>query len=184
MRGGGERVLPGRDLVRSARLAADGEHGRVVRERHRAAAKRRVAQVYELSLAELVLVSVDGEEDASTQDEVELLVPVDLLRVLLHDPAARAGRVRVGAKRLDPEAAAHGAPDEAVAHLDRVELVDVRRVHERRSPNRGSSRSGSRSVSSRKYPAECPSVSSSRARRRCSNAASASPAWASQQPAL
>src|SRR5262249_53072939 len=58
----------------------------------------------------------------------------------------------VDAKRVDPEAAAHRPPDEAVRQLDRVELVEVDEVHASSSWKRGSSRRLSRSLSDSRYP--------------------------------
>ena len=179
-----EHRLPGRDLVRSAGLPAEREHDRVRIERHRAAAQHGIADEDELAGAQLVLVALDREARAAAQHEVDLLVLEVGLAVLLDD--LRAGlprRIGVDTEALDPEPAAHRAPDEAVGHLDPVEVVDVRRLHEKSSCQRGSSCSVARSSSWGAKPRTA-SGSSSTALRSAAKARSASPWSASKQAEL
>src|SRR5512146_1444658 len=166
-----------------AGLAAECEHDRVVRERDGAAAERRVPDEDELTGAELVIVPVDGEARAAAEDEVDLLVAEGRLGVLLDDPAGRSGGVRVHAERADVELPPDRPPFEAVVQLDPVELVDVHVAHRKSSRQRGSACRRARSPSSAAY---LPTIAGARsyATRRCSNAASPSPASASKHAAL
>ena len=132
---GGEHRLPGRDDVRLARLAAQRQHDGVAVERNSPSAERRLAQEDQLAGTELVVRAVDGEPGSTTQDEVDLLVPEAALGMLFDDlPADLMGRVRVDAERANPEVPTDRPPDEAVRHLDRLELVDVRPGHDIASP--------------------------------------------------
>ena len=166
-----------------ARLAADRQHGGIVAQRDGAPPQVRIAEEDQLPGAELMLVVADGEAHAAAQHDVELLVAVQLLGVLLDHLTARTRRVRVDAEGLDPEPAAHRPPHEPVGQLDRVELVDVRGRHPNSSRQRGSSRSGSRSVSSAAHLRTSAS-SICIARRSSSNAASGFPSSDSQQALL
>ena len=95
--------------------------------------------------AELVLVAVDREERPAAQDEVDLLVPELALGVGLDDRRAGLERgVRVHPERADVEAAPDRPPDEAVGHLDAVELVDVRPRSSRRAPRNAGRRAARR----------------------------------------
>src|SRR6476646_1558143 len=174
-----EHRLPRGDDMCLAGLAAEREHDRVLFERDRPAPQLWIAEEHELTSAELVLVPVDREERPAAQDEVDLFVPELALCVLLDDLPAHLERgVGVDTERPDVEVPADRMPDESVRHLDRVELVDVRDAHFASSSKRGFPRNGSRSVS---WGSHFSTLSrfSSRAERRCSSAASVSPAIAS-----
>ena len=138
----GEVVLPGRRLVRAARLAADRQHDGALLLLERDALHGRVADEDDRAGRRVEILAVDRELRAAAEDDVHLLVPAGAaaqLVVVLDDVLADAlARVDVRPERADPEPAPQRVPDDA-RDRDRVEVVEVHGLPTRRHRLRSSS---------------------------------------------
>ena len=123
---GREEVLPRGGLVRSLARAADGQHRGLGGGRDRVAPDLRVADEDDRARRRVDHLVVERERRSAREDDVDLLVPERLLRVLLDDGVPGVRRdVRVDSEGADVQRPTNRAPEERAADdRNRLDLLE------------------------------------------------------------